>query len=269
MKFRSFRRSPPAARFTGAPPGPNQQYIAFEKVSLSFGETRVLDNISFEVREGEFLCLLGPSGCGKSTTLRLLSGLLNPTAGSIRIGAQTPLDASEEFAFVFQNPRLANWRSALDNVTLSTELRVGRGDRADWQRRAIELLTLVGLPNDTHKRPLQMSGGERQRVAIARALHVRPRALLMDEPFSALDVSTRKTMQDELIALWQRQLSTVIFVTHDIDEAIVLAQRILVFSCKPARIIDIVELKQARPRRPESDGSLAAVRARLYDLLGS
>jgi len=241
-------------------------YIRFGNVSLAFGAQTVFTDLSFDVQAGEFVCLLGPSGCGKSTMLRLVSGLIAPATGRIGIAGKHPEDAYADFSFVFQNPRLANWRSALDNVTLASELRFGMKGRPGYRARAAELLALVGLPNEGHKLPMQMSGGERQRVALARALHVKPKTLLMDEPFSALDVRTRLAMQNELVALWQRQRSTVLFVTHDMDEALILADRIIVLSPKPTCIIDILTLEQPRPRRSD-DAALRSARQRLHELM--
>src|SRR5215471_16957401 len=156
--------------------------------------------------------------------------------------------ASPEIAFVFQSPRLVPWRTALDNVLLGSELRFGAGDRERRRSRAIELLNLVGLADDTDKYPSMLSGGERQRVAIARALAVDPQIVLMDEPFSALDLNMRSRMRGEMERIWQQTGKTVVFVTHDIDEALQLADRTIVLSNKPTRVLETIELKVARPR---------------------
>jgi NitT/TauT family transport system ATP-binding protein len=241
--------------------------IRFRDVRLSFGEELIYAGLDFDVRQGEFLCLLGPSGCGKSTALRLMSGLLDPDGGEIRVGEGTPHDRRDDFAFVFQSPRLVPWRSALGNVMLGAELRFGRGDRRAREAKARELLALVGLGGDAEKPPAVMSGGERQRVAIARALLVEPRIILMDEPFSALDPRTRTRMRREIVALWQKSGKTVVFVTHDIDEALVLADRVAVFSPKPTRLVEIVQIDAPRWRDPAGDPALAGLRARLHGLM--
>lgn len=242
-------------------------YITFDSVGVAYGSEVIFENLSFSVEAGEFLCLLGPSGCGKSTTLRLMSGLLEPHAGEIRVGGRAPQSAYEDFAFVFQSPRLVSWRDAVQNVLLASELRFGGGDRRAREKKAIELLSLVGLSRDTHKRAGDLSGGERQRVAIARALHVDPRTILMDEPFSALDVRTRESMRREIITIWQQQKKTVVFVTHDIEEALFLADRIIVFSKKPTRVLETVTIDAPRFRDIEQNPEIQLVRRQLFHML--
>lgn len=244
-----------------------EPYIAFENVVVSHGENVILNGLSFSIDAGEFVCILGPSGCGKSTTLRLMSGLLQPQSGTIRIAGRSPESAHADFAFVFQSPRLVAWRNAIRNVTLSTELRNGSANRLMNEKKALELLTLVGLAQDGHKRASELSGGEKQRVAIARALHVDPRTLLMDEPFSALDVRTRESMRREIVSLWEQQRKTVIFVTHDIDEAIFLADRIIVLSHKPTVVEETIRVGASRPRDMDHDLEVQALRKRLYQIM--
>ena len=222
--------------------------IAFENVGVALGEEQIYDRLTFDVRRGEFVCILGPSGCGKSTSLRIIGGLLDITSGQVTVDGRAPHDAWPDIAFVFQSPRLVPWRTALDNVLLGTELRFGAGDREQRCARAIELLALVGLAGDTRKYPSMLSGGERQRVAIARALAVDPQIVLMDEPFSALDPNMRGRMRTEMERIWLETGKTVVFVTHDIDEALQLADRTVVLSNKPTRVLEIIELKTARPR---------------------
>jgi NitT/TauT family transport system ATP-binding protein len=222
--------------------------IAFENVGVVLGDEQIYDHLSFEVRRGEFVCILGPSGCGKSTSLRIIGGLLDVTSGRVTVDGRGPHDAWPDIAFVFQSPRLVPWRTALDNVLLGTELRFGIADRPQRRARATELLTLVGLAGDTRKYPSMLSGGERQRVAIARALAVDPQIVLMDEPFSALDPNMRGRMRTEMERIWLGTAKTVVFVTHDIDEALQLADRTVVLSNKPTRVLEIIELKTARPR---------------------
>src|SRR5947209_7181030 len=169
--------------------------IAFDNVGVRFGGEQIYDRLSFDVRRGEFVCILGPSGCGKSTSLRIIGGLLDVSGGRVTVDGRAPQDAWSDLAFVFQSPRLAPWRTALDNVLLGSQLRFGSGAKEPRRARAAELLRLVGLSGDTHKFPAMLSGGERQRVAIARALAVDPKIVLMDEPFSALDPNMRGRMR--------------------------------------------------------------------------
>src|ERR1700683_2616063 len=224
--------------------------ISFDNVRVSFGKERIYDGLSFDVRRGEFVCILGPSGCGKSTSLRLIGGLLDVDSGRVTVDGRRPHDAWPDIAFVFQSPRLVPWRTALDNVMLGTELRFGAGDRERRRARASELLRLVGLAGGAKKYPSMLSGGERQRVAIPRALAVDPEIVLMDEPFSALDLNMRSRMRVEMERIWLEPGKTVVFVPHDIDEALQLADRTVVVSNKPTRVLEILTLKTSRPRTP-------------------
>lgn len=237
--------------------------IVLDSVRLSFGQETIYDSLDFSVARGEFVCLLGPSGCGKSTSLRLIGDLLAPQAGTVSVGGRSPSDAWREVAFVFQSPRLAPWRDALANVLLGVELRMGRPEARRREARAHELLALVGLSNSAHKYPSMLSGGERQRVAIARALAVDPDIVLMDEPFSALDPNTRRRMRAEIERIWQQTGRTILFVTHDIEEAMVLADRIVLLSNKPTRVLESIEVTAARPRNPSTDPGLQALREQL------
>jgi NitT/TauT family transport system ATP-binding protein len=242
--------------------------IIFDNVGVSFGEERIYDRLSFDVRRGEFVCILGPSGCGKSTSLRMIGGLLDVGSGRVIVDGRDPREAWPEIAFVFQSPRLVPWRTALDNVLLGTELRFGSGDHERRRFRATELLRLVGLAGDARKYPSMLSGGERQRVAIARALAVDPKIVLMDEPFSALDPNMRGRMRAEMERIWLETGKTVVFVTHDIDEALQLADRTVVLSNKPTRVLEIIELKTPRPRTP-GDFALDTQRRNLAKLFHS
>jgi NitT/TauT family transport system ATP-binding protein len=239
--------------------------VAFA-AAARFGSEIVFDDLRFEVERGEFLCILGPSGCGKSTALRLIGGLLAPSAGGVSIDGRPAEENWRRLAYVFQAPRLVPWRDARDNVALALELRDPSIGKAERRERADKLLARVGLGADARKFPRMLSGGERQRVAIARALAVEPEIILMDEPFSALDVNTRQRLRQELIELWRETRKTIVFVTHDIDEALVLADRILVFSGKPARVLDVLAIDAPRPRRVEDVPELGAHRARLHAL---
>jgi NitT/TauT family transport system ATP-binding protein len=242
--------------------------IVFDRVDVALGGQRIYDKLSFEVTRGEFVCILGPSGCGKSTSLRVMGGLLPVAGGRVSVAGLTPSQAWAQSAFVFQSPRLVAWRNALDNVLLAPELRFGKGgpdDRAQRREHAITLLDMVGLAADAKKFPSALSGGERQRVAIARALAVDPQIIFMDEPFSALDPNTRQRMRVEIEQIWQRTGKTVVFVTHDIDEALQLADRIVLFSGKPTTVLETLNIDTPRPRRMDDD-ALAACRNRLAGL---
>jgi NitT/TauT family transport system ATP-binding protein len=240
--------------------------VELDGVTTRFGADAIFSELSLSVAPREFVCLLGPSGCGKSTILRLVGGLLGPSAGTVRVGGRTPEEAWRSIAYVFQSPRLVPWRNARDNVALGIELRDPGVAKAQRRERAGALLGMVGLGNDARKFPAMLSGGERQRVAIARALAVEPEIVLMDEPFSALDPETRRRMRRDLVELWQRTRKTVLFVTHDVDEAVELADRIVVFSKKPTRILETIEIGEARPRALDASPPLRAVRRRLHDL---
>jgi NitT/TauT family transport system ATP-binding protein len=240
--------------------------IRFDHVRLRFGSETIFQDLSLSIGRGEFVCILGPSGCGKSTALRLIGDLLRADGGTITVEGRDPRETWEHLAFVFQSPRLAPWRTALDNVLLGMELRGDCRDREQMRVRAIEALDLVGLTNDADKYPRMLSGGERQRVALARALAVEPRIILMDEPFSALDPNTRQRLRAEIVSIWQKTGKTILFVTHDVDEALVLADRIFLLSKKPTRIIETVTLDTPRPRSLAGDAELARRRHELMTL---
>jgi len=200
---------------------------------------RALGPLSFSVPDGGFLTIVGPSGCGKSTVLRLLSGLIERTAGTMRVRGQE-VDATQgDIGFVFQSPTLLPWKTAMENVLLPAD--VLRLDRAASRSRARMLLDLVGLGDFAERYPRELSGGMQQRVSIARALIHDPSILLMDEPFGALDAMTRETMSVELLRIWQRSRKTVLFVTHSIPEAVFLGTHILVLTPRPGRIADFIE----------------------------
>ncbi len=224
--------------------------LDIDRVSLSLGQGAqrftALADISLSVASGEFVCLLGPSGCGKSTLLGALAGHLQVTQGSLRLAGQAIDGPHPERGLVFQQHTLFPWLSVLDNVAYGLKMRgVNRHER---HTKARDLLTQVGLAGFEDRYPSQLSGGMQQRVEIARVLINQPRVLLMDEPFGALDALTRLKMQELLVALWSQLKTTVVFVTHDIDEALFLADRILVMSPRPGRIIDELDLTAHRPR---------------------
>jgi NitT/TauT family transport system ATP-binding protein len=242
---------------------PRANLIEFRNVAVRFGDEIVYSGLDLEVREGELFCLLGPSGCGKSTALRVLAGLLACNDGVVSIAGQSPNERWRDIAFVFQNPRLLPWRTAKDNVVLGMELRELGLSRAEMAARADELLALVGLGEDGHKYPRMLSGGECQRVSLARALAVDPIIILMDEPFSALDPTTRRRMREELVAIWQRTQKTIVFVTHDVEEAVELADRVVLLSHKPSRVVDTIAIAEARPRSVQGSAALSALRQRI------
>jgi NitT/TauT family transport system ATP-binding protein len=220
---------------------------AAKEFTSAKGELRTaLTEVDLSVGEGEFLCLLGPSGCGKTTLLNLMAGFDRPSRGEVRIDGAPVLGPDPRFVKLFQDYGLFPWRTVLGNVEYGLEVRgVGRRERHERARRCIEL---VGLTDFARSHPQELSGGMRQRVALARALAVEPEVLLMDEPFGALDAITRMRMQDELIRLWQERRRTIVFVTHDIDEAIYLADRVVVMSAHPGRIKSTLVVPLARPR---------------------
>jgi len=208
--------------------------------------TQALAGIDLAVGAGEFLAIVGPSGCGKSTLLRLIAGLLPATAGAITVNGATVTRPQTDLGIVFQSPVLLDWRNVLDNVLLQIELR-GR-DPAPHRERAMRLLASVGLAEFADRYPRELSGGMRQRAAIVRALIHDPPLLLMDEPFGALDALTREQMRIDLEALWLSAAKTVVFITHSIDEAVLLADRVVVMSARPGRIERTLDIALPRPR---------------------
>lgn len=243
--------------------------VELKEISIAFGGETVYDRLSFNIRDGEFLCIVGQSGCGKSTLLRVIGDLLKVDSGEVFVGSRPAAEAWEDIAYVFQSPRLLPWRNAEDNVVLGQQLRFGNSvPREQMREKAQALLELVGLGKDRLKMPGMLSGGERQRVSIARALAVDPRIILMDEPFSALDVMTRQRMRAEIVEIRRKTGKTIIFVTHEVDEAVELADRIVVLSAKPTRVRSIIEVAHERPRDIE-DIALKALHDQLRQLIGA
>jgi NitT/TauT family transport system ATP-binding protein len=223
--------------------------ITFEDVSKTYlgqTEVRALEGISLTINEGEFVALLGPSGCGKSTLLNLLAGFEKTTEGTLLFDGETVTRPGPDRGVVFQEAALFPWLNVWQNVVFGPQ--VQGVARSEYESRARKLLKLVGLEAFAEALPVQLSGGMRQRVGIARVLAMSPRALLMDEPFGALDAQTRLSMQQLLLDVWQSLGTTVLFVTHDIDEAILLSDRICVMSARPGRIIRTIPIALARPR---------------------
>jgi NitT/TauT family transport system ATP-binding protein len=223
--------------------------ILLQSVSKTYGGTRAvtaLDAVDFEVAEGEFVALLGPSGCGKSTLLNLVAGFEPLSTGTLLFDGRPIAKPGPDRGVVFQEASLLPWLNVWENVVFGPK--VQNIARADYEPRAREILRIVGLEAFHEALPVQLSGGMRQRVGIARALVMEPRALLMDEPFGALDAQTRLSMQALLLEVWQNLKTTVLFVTHDIDEAILLADRICVMTARPGRITRTIPITLRRPR---------------------
>jgi NitT/TauT family transport system ATP-binding protein len=227
-----------------------------------------IDEASLSFEEGEFVSLLGPSGCGKTTLLRIIAGLIPKTAGSVRIRGEEVTEPHPDFGFVFQTPNLMPWRNVLDNVLFPMEI-LGKLDKAA-RARAFELLEMVGLKGFHDVRPHQLSGGMQQRAALCRALVHQPTLLLMDEPFGALDELTRMEMNDLLLEIRARTKATVVFVTHSIAEAVYLSDQVLVFSKRPARIAERIDIDLPYPRsaRTRYTGQFMALEHRAGRALG-
>jgi NitT/TauT family transport system ATP-binding protein len=225
-------------------------YVELRRAGKTFSRARTstlaLDPIDLVVGEGEFLAIVGPSGCGKSTLLRMVAGLHPATTGEVRVADRVVTGPQTNLGIVFQSPVLLDWRTALDNVLMQVELR-GENPRG-YRERAVALLRQVGLSDFIDRYPYELSGGMRQRVAIARALIHDAPLLLMDEPFGALDALTREQMRLDLEALWLATRKTVIFITHSIDEAVLLADRVVVMSPRPGKVERIMDIGLARPR---------------------
>ena len=214
----------------------------------SGNDVKALTGVNLDIYKGEFISLLGPSGCGKTTLLRSIADLQEPTDGTIRISGQTPkeLRLQQKFGFVFQQPVLFDWRTVKKNVELPLEIMYQ--SKADRAKRADEMLEMVGLKDFANHFPKQLSGGMQQRVNIARAFGIRPEILLMDEPFSALDEFTKEKLDEDLLRIWRQTNKTIIFVTHNIQEAVFLSDRICVLSPHPGRLSAIVDVDLPRPR---------------------
>ncbi len=257
-----------------SPPGrlPGRDQIDIGGVGKVFhsaaGDLTALEGVDFTIAPREFVSIVGPSGCGKSTLLRCIGGLIPPTSGQIRIGGDLVVEPDPRIGYVFQKAVLLPWRTIEDNVLLPFEIngKATDGDRA----KAREVLEMVGLWDYRSHRPGELSGGMQQRVSVARALATEPSILLMDEPFGALDAQTRDAMNVELLRIWAEAQTTVVFVTHDIGEAVFLSDRIMVMDAHPGRVRDVIDVDIARPRtfdRVEQDERFWSLRQQIREEL--
>ena len=231
------------------------------------GSHVAIEDVSFQVRRREFVCVLGPSGCGKSTLIRILAGLDFPTGGDVKLDGKTVRGPGSDRGMVFQGYTLFPWLTVKKNVMFGLKVGGKPGHLAESEAR--EWIALVGLSKFENHYPHQLSGGMKQRVAIARALANNPRILLMDEPFGALDAQTRAQMQSYLLQIWRQVDITILFITHDLDEAVYLADRILVLDANPGRVMEFIENPVPQPRSPEQfqQAPFQALRARLDALI--
>jgi len=250
----------------------HEVHKSFLRRSASSGapeELHVLDGVSLDVHDCEFVSIIGPSGCGKTTLLRMLAGLVRPEKGSIVVAGREVRGPGPERAMVFQDYALLPWADALTNVAFGLKLRgIGKEERLG---RAQELIELVGLAGFEHSLPKQLSGGMQQRVGLARALAVEPEILLMDEPFGSLDEISRRSMQVELQRIWEQRKKTAVFVTHSVDEAVFLSDRIVVMTARPGRLAEVLSVNLPRPRSRDMEQcrEFGEIRAAVWRVLGT
>ncbi|AOY74508.1 ABC transporter ATP-binding protein [Clostridium formicaceticum] len=226
--------------------------LQLEKIHKKYNDIQVFNNLSLEIKESEIVCIIGPSGCGKSTILNLISGLIQPDQGEL-------MNKSNKIAYVFQEDRLLPWRTVYKNIKLV--------DQHSSKEKIDELITDMGLKGFENKFPHQLSGGMRQRCSIARAFNYQSELLLMDEPFKSLDYDLRRNMVNHLVKLWKKTQNAIVFVTHEIDEALLLGNRIIVLSDRPTSILKVFELGYPQDQRSLQDERFAGVRNEIIDLL--
>ncbi|HBF37004.1 MAG TPA: nitrate ABC transporter ATP-binding protein [Firmicutes bacterium] len=224
--------------------------ICIENVSKIFngrnGQTKALDDVRLEIKENEFVSVIGPSGCGKSTLLNIVAGLEHPSSGSVKVDGKTVTGPGQERGVVFQQYALFPWETVIKNVEFGLKLKkIAKEER---RQIAIKYLDLVGLKDFLDAYPKELSGGMKQRVAIARAYAIQPEVLLMDEPFGALDAQTRAQLQEDLLHTWENEQKTCFFITHDVEEAVILSQKIVIMSARPGRIKEIINVDIPYPR---------------------
>jgi NitT/TauT family transport system ATP-binding protein len=231
----------------------NRIEIEINDVSKEFegriGKTVALQNVSFDVKKNEFVSVVGPSGCGKSTILNIIAGLTEPSGGTVKVGGKVVMGPGKERGVVFQQYALFPWKTVIENVAFGLKLQ--DIPKRQCRETAEKYLELVGLKDFRDAYPKELSGGMKQRVAIARAYAVNPEVLLMDEPFGALDAQTRVQLQENLLSTWENERKTCFFITHDVEEAVFLAQRIIVMSARPGRLKEIIEVDLPYPRVQE------------------
>jgi NitT/TauT family transport system ATP-binding protein len=261
---------PDSAADTAQPGGAEAALLSFRDVSLTLSGRRIIEDISLELRPREFLCVVGPSGCGKTTLLRLMAGLVLPTSGQVRYRNQIVRQPASDIALIFQDysKALLPWRTAAGNVALALEA-IG-SPKAERAARIAQLLQKVGLAQHAGHYPSQLSGGMQQRLQIARCLAQDPTVLLMDEPFGALDAMTRQVLQDEILRIAASGNTSVLFVTHDLEEAIYLGDRVLALRPNPGRIAEIFDVRLPRPRNQlttREAGEFLRLRRALFDFI--
>jgi nitrate ABC transporter ATP-binding subunit len=231
-------------------------FLTIDRVTKTYptanGPANILDGIDLAVAEGEFICLIGHSGCGKSTLLNMVSGFNTPTSGSVKLQDRLIAEPGPDRMMVFQNYCLLPWLTAYDNIYLAVDSVYPHHTEAQKKAIVREHIEMVGLTESADKKPTQLSGGMKQRVAIARALAIKPQVLILDEPFGALDAITKEELQDELLAIWREHQVTVLMITHDVDEALYLADRLVMMTNGPAaKIGEILDIPFERPRNRE------------------
>jgi len=222
--------------------------IVFDHVSVSFGALKVVDDVSYAIREGEFVSVIGPSGCGKTTMLNMVAGFMAPTAGAVRLDGKPVIQPGPDRGVIFQDYGVFPWLTVKQNIAFGLNLRASRVPDAERAAVCERYMRLMGLADFADAWPKTLSGGMRQRLAIARAYAVRPEFLLMDEPFGALDAQTRSAMQDLLLEVLQAEGKTVMLITHSVEEAVYLSNRIVVMTARPTRIREIIEVPFGYPR---------------------
>lgn len=247
--------------------------IAFEHVALEFpgpnGAIRVVDNVSYEIRQGEFVSIIGPSGCGKTTMMNMVAGFITPTSGAVKVNGQALKGPGPDRGVIFQDYGVFPWLSVRDNIAFGLTLNANRVSAAERKEICDRYMRLMGLSDFADAYPKMLSGGMRQRLALARAYAVKPQFLLMDEPFGALDAQTRSSMQDLLLEVLQVEDKTVMLITHSVEEAIYLSNRIIVMTARPTRIREIIKVPFPYPRGESlhEDPQFTQLRSRVRNLV--
>jgi NitT/TauT family transport system ATP-binding protein len=247
--------------------------IAFERVALEFpssnGPVKVVDDVSYEIRQGEFVSIIGPSGCGKTTMMNMVAGFLQPTAGAVKVGGKPVAGPGPDRGVIFQEYGVFPWLTVRDNIAFGLKLKANRASAAERAGICERYMRLMGLSDFADAYPKTLSGGMRQRLALARAYAVKPQFLLMDEPFGALDAQTRANMQDLLLHVLESEGKTVMLITHSVEEAIYLSSRVIVMTARPTRIREIIELPFSYPRDPSlhEDPEFGRLRSHVRDLV--